>query len=769
MDGIRNAIDLWAAAWWDWVVDSSWQVALLAGVIWGINRLFRGQPASFRYALWLLVFLRLLLPPGLTAPWSVGTVAQRAAEVGGYGGWTVTLAPAPRTAPPTGAASTDTPPEMSGVDHTAARPRAAVSIPYQTLLFLLWLGVTAAITGTILLQYARFRRRVLHDSAGAPAWIQDLVSAQAARMRLARAPAVRVTAGAGVPAVFGALRPLVLIPEGWLAEFDRKALAGILTHELAHVKRRDLAVGWLASCLTCCYWFHPLVWVAHLQLRREREMACDDWVLRTTDTDGKDYAGTILKGAETAGGAVPAGAGFLGLMELSDNLLHRIRSAGDATRKRRMGLRSMLALGAVALALFPMQAISRATEDTAAAVPESREAELALYEKADPEVQAFIKHTMESFGRSNLWLDAGALDGLTPEEREKKIEYIAGVLDGEYGRHQCESLAEAGVIRDKRLLPGLKKVAAYHRDDHDYDCRAKWMAVAALGRQGDESAVPVLIPLVDHGNLNTRMWARGSLVRLTGQAFKDDKQAWGDWWNAQGKEPKLSADDLKPWVLPGADSAGGNAAATQPEIVSTNPAIGASGVASNQDSIFVTFDQDMAGGFSWTGGGEMYPETTGKPRWVDQRTCQLPVKLQEGRVYRVGINSKSHKNFRGANGIPARNRVLYFATQGADPEALAALTAPKIVSKVVGEDRDTLVVTFDKPMGPGGSWTQTGGLFPETTGKMQWSEDRTTCTLPVKLESGKTYSVGLNSAQHINFQSESGVPSEPEVWEFTVE
>ena len=55
----------------------------------------------------------------------------------------------------------------------------------------------------------------------------------------------------------------------------------------------------------------------------------------------------------------------------------------------------------------------------------------------------------------------------------------------------------------------------------------------------------------------------------------------------------------------------------------------------------------LASGFSWTGSGPDYP--TGpegeKPRWINKRTCVLPVKLQAARYYRVGINSTSFQNF----------------------------------------------------------------------------------------------------------------------------
>jgi hypothetical protein len=59
------------------------------------------------------------------------------------------------------------------------------------------------------------------------------------------------------------------------------------------------------------------------------------------------------------------------------------------------------------------------------------------------------------------------------------------------------------------------------------------MCVRALGLIGDKAAVPDLIHLVYHGNVNTRWWAQISLVRITGQNFGGDWNAWGKWWNEQ--------------------------------------------------------------------------------------------------------------------------------------------------------------------------------------------------------------------------------------------
>jgi hypothetical protein len=172
------------------------------------------------------------------------------------------------------------------------------------------------------------------------------------------------------------------------------------------------------------------------------------------------------------------------------------------------------------------------------------------YAKAHAEIKEYVLWTARSFGPTGMWLHEDAFAALPAEARDKRVQHLATLLkDGEYGRHLCAGLAEASALRDKRLVPGLLKVAGYHQRDRDYDCRPKWMAVAALARQEADDAVPLLIGLVDHGNQNTRFWARAALARKTGQDFRQDKQAWAKWWREQGHEP-IDPELLKPWEAP---------------------------------------------------------------------------------------------------------------------------------------------------------------------------------------------------------------------------
>ncbi len=217
-----------------------------------------------------------------------------------------------------------------------------------------------------------------------------------------------------------------------------------------------------------------------------------------------------------------------------------------------------------------------------------------------------------------------------------------------------------------------------------------------------------------------------------------------------------------------------------PWIAKTVPAVGATDVDPDLKEITVTFDRDMTTGkhWSWTGNEKTFMPPTPQGadvHWRDSRTCVLPVKLDRGEYYRVGINSKSFHGFKNANGDPAPCSVIYFTTRGASKSAQSRVRVPKLVKYVpengAAEVKATvpaLRASFDLPMGGGMSWVGAGDRFPKPIpGKQaKWTRGGKTCVLPVQLEPGHSYQLGLNSEQHINFQSKWGVPLEPVEYHF---
>ncbi len=223
------------------------------------------------------------------------------------------------------------------------------------------------------------------------------------------------------------------------------------------------------------------------------------------------------------------------------------------------------------------------------------------------------------------------------------------------------------------------------------------------------------------------------------------------------------------------EAAGGQA----PHIVATSPTVGATDVDPGLTEITVTFDQDMGAGFSWTGRGPDHPVTPEgqKAQWRDKRTCILPVKLEAGHYYRVGINSPSYRNFRSEAGVSAALSAIYFTTQGATDEQKLQMIPPRIIatSPVVGATEvdpavTEITVTFNQEMDSGMSWTGGGPEFPPSPEgqKAQW-RDKRTCVLPVKLEAAHFYRVGINSKSYQNFSSSHGLAALPSAIYFTTQ
>jgi len=104
-----------------------------------------------------------------------------------------------------------------------------------------------------------------------------------------------------------------------------------------------------------------------------------------------------------------------------------------------------------------------------------------------------------------------------------------------------------------------------------------------------------------------------------------------------------------------------------PKVIEAIPDNGDTNVNPSLKKIRVTFDQDMKqAGYSWVGGGETFPKMLGQPRWIDARTCEMPVDLEPNHDYWLSINSPTYRNFVGKNDEPAEPYPISFQTGPGD-------------------------------------------------------------------------------------------------------
>lgn len=100
-----------------------------------------------------------------------------------------------------------------------------------------------------------------------------------------------------------------------------------------------------------------------------------------------------------------------------------------------------------------------------------------------------------------------------------------------------------------------------------------------------------------------------------------------------------------------------------PQVVETSPAHGSAGVDPETREIVARFDTPMAPGFSWVGGGPMFPEITGSATWIDPTTATLPVRLKPDHDYVLRLNGGRFRNFASAQGEPLEPTTIAFSTR----------------------------------------------------------------------------------------------------------
>ncbi|HEY8461491.1 MAG TPA: M56 family metallopeptidase, partial [Blastocatellia bacterium] len=96
-----------------------------------------------------------------------------------------------------------------------------------------------------------------------------------------------------MPMTIGSLKPVIILPDELADELSQPEFESVVAHELAHIKRWDYLTNMLQRIVQSYLFFHPAVWFICKQLTIEREMACDDWAVKTCEP--RRYASCLTK------------------------------------------------------------------------------------------------------------------------------------------------------------------------------------------------------------------------------------------------------------------------------------------------------------------------------------------------------------------------------------------------------------------------------------------------------------------------------------------
>ncbi len=296
---------------------------LILALLLGKRCLGNAISRQWRYYIWLIVLLRLLLPFGPEV--SLLGSTYRAMDQA------ITQAPSPppqsapdisedELTPAVGAERADE--NRQAETWTAVQPLRDVG---ELLLHPIWLVWLVAALGLLIRKITIYQGFIRYVKAGMTPVSDieklDQLSAAAERAGVGKPVERCVNPLISSPLLIGAFRPCVVLPR---ADIPEKEFWYIALHELTHYKRRDMFYKWLVQVTVCLHWFNPLVYLMSQEITRACEFSCDEAVLTKMGCDNaQDYGKTLLN-AMAAVGKYKESVGAVTLSENKQLLKERL-------------------------------------------------------------------------------------------------------------------------------------------------------------------------------------------------------------------------------------------------------------------------------------------------------------------------------------------------------------------------------------------------------------------------------------------------------------
>jgi len=405
-----------------WLLRISWQASVLVLIILAVQWVFQKQlGARWRYTLWFLLIVRLMLPILPASPVSIFNLGRTrqspttAVPTTVFQTHTVAaptpaptplpqehfVPPQPPTAQPVHSEPVLLQTRLAQISpvHRSTDPTGTIvsSLPAKSpwfshwnagqLIAFVWLAGLLLLTARIVVQNSRFLRRL---AAAAPVTDAQILSVfHSCREQMGIKSEVRLVESASVksPALHGLLRKTLLLPPGMIRQFTEAESRHIFLHELAHIKRNDMAMLALVTICKTVHWFNPLIWLAFRRMSEDRELACDELALSYAgNRQSGPYGETILKLLEVCArpAMMPALIGILGEKQ---QMRRRILMIANFGQRRRGSLPAIVLICVVALATLTNAQTSGLAPETAVsnAVPTSGNPE---FDKIQAEYQS---------------------------------------------------------------------------------------------------------------------------------------------------------------------------------------------------------------------------------------------------------------------------------------------------------------------------------------------------------------------------------------------
>ncbi|HDR4421004.1 TPA: methicillin resistance protein [Bacillus cereus] len=283
----------------DWLIETSLMASILVGFILCIKVLFRNKlTPRWQYMLWIILMIRLLLPWSPDSSYSIYSLLSYSSSVSEV-------------------IQKNTPSRENTVNNEIkqtveletnaetvtknSEPEVNAIAEQQTTLSLYKVALYVWLAGVIILAVITFitNRRLYSYIKKQPDITDEQVVTVFNRckqsMKIKKEVSLRLAGKISSPTVFSFFRPKILLSKKHMKVLNEQQLQYVFYHELAHIKRSDVAVNWIMYSLILLNWFNPILWYAYFCMREDQELACDAYALTFIDKEEQiAYGHTII-------------------------------------------------------------------------------------------------------------------------------------------------------------------------------------------------------------------------------------------------------------------------------------------------------------------------------------------------------------------------------------------------------------------------------------------------------------------------------------------
>ncbi|MGC7871071.1 M56 family metallopeptidase [Desulfosporosinus sp. SYSU MS00001] len=301
-----------------WIIKTSVMASIMAVLILLVNFALRNKlEAKWRYAIWMLLIFRLLIPYNIQSPWSVYGLMPNSISIS--------------MAKNVNLMTNDSIYQINDVSdkdvlltkgqssinkqsNTKAEESILKDLSYGKILAIVWLVGVIVLAISVVVYNLAFYFQVRRELSAPDVRMSELMEECTCKLGLRNNLPIIITNKIEVPCLYGIFGSKLLLPKSLVNRLTEENLRHIFIHELVHYKRKDILINWLSVAAQIAHWFNPLIWYSFAKMREDCELACDvDTLSLLKPEEYQSYGFSIISLVTSAQSSqFPGTTGFLG-------------------------------------------------------------------------------------------------------------------------------------------------------------------------------------------------------------------------------------------------------------------------------------------------------------------------------------------------------------------------------------------------------------------------------------------------------------------------